>query len=98
MIAKGAKIVDYIEVFFEDKTKRPLALIYVIAGYGEFIRRDAMWIPRENADTEIFDGAEYIVLEKRDAITLDLKTKFDRGEHVSRDEVFQYRTDKYDGL
>lgn len=98
MISKGTKIIDYIEVFFEDRTQKPLALIYTIAGYGEFIRRDGMWVPFDNVDPKIFDGAEYVVLEKKDARALNLKEKFDKGEDVSRDEVFEYRTDKYDNV
>lgn len=98
MIAKGNKLVDFVEVFFEDKTKKPLALVYKIAGYGEFIRRDEMWLPFDDVDPDVFDGAEYIVLERSDAKKLNLVEKFDKNEDVSRDEVFKYGTDKYDAI
>lgn len=98
MIANNVKIVDYVEVYFEDKTKKTLALVYTIVGYGEFIRRDGMWVAFENVDPDVFDGAEYIVLEKKDAQKLELKKKFDMGKDISRDEVFKYGTDKYDDI
>lgn len=96
MIAKGTPLVHFYEVFFEDKTKKPLALVYKIVGYGEFIRRDGMWLPFDDVDPDVFDGAEYVVLERSDAKKLNLVEKFDNSEHVSRDEVFKHGTDKYD--
>lgn len=98
MIAKGNKIVDFVEVYFEDKTKKPLALVYKILGYGRFIRRDDLWVPFDDVDPDVFDGSEYIVIETEDARELELKEKFDRGEDISRDEVFKYGTDKYDNV
>lgn len=98
MISKGTKLVHFYEVFFEDKTKKPLALVYKIAGYGEFIRRDGMWLPFDDVDFDVFDGAEYVVLERSDEKKLMLQEKFDNNEDVSRDEVFKYGTDKYDAI
>jgi GH15 family glucan-1,4-alpha-glucosidase len=94
----SAKGVEYIEVYFEDKTKRPLALMYVIVGDGEFVRRDRKWLPSDTMDPALLDGAEYIVLEKEDAEMLKLEEKFDNNEDISRDEVFRYGTDAYDGI
>jgi hypothetical protein len=98
LISKGTKVVNYVEVFFEDKTKKPLGLVYTIVGYGQFVRRDGTWVPFGAVNPDVFDGAEYIVLERSDARKLNLKEKFDKGEDVSRDEVFKYRTDKYDDI
>jgi hypothetical protein len=98
MIANGTKLTHYVEVFFADKTKKPLALVYKIAGYGEFVRQDGKWLPFDNVDPDSFDGAEYIVLETSDARKLGLKSKFDNNEDISRDEVFKYGTDKYDDI
>lgn len=98
MISKGTKLTNYVEVYFADKTKKPLALVYKILGYGEFIRRDGKWVPFDNVDPDVFDGAEYIALETADARKLNLKAKFDNNEDVSRDEVFKYGTDKYDDI
>lgn len=98
MSAEGNKVVEYLEVYFEDKTKRPLALIYVIVGDGEFVRRNRMWLPSDNLDPALLDGAEYIVLEKKDAQMLKLEEKFDNNEDISRDEVFRYGTDAYDDI
>lgn len=97
MISKGKKVIDYVEVYFADKTKEPLALVYVVKGVGEFIRKEGKWLPFTEMPEEIFDGSEYIVLEKSDALDLELMDKFDTGEEISRDEVFAKGTDKYDG-
>ena len=98
MISKGTKLKDYVEVFFADKTKEPLALVYTIVGYGEFARLNGKWLPFDNIDPSVLDGAEYVVLERSDAQDLNLKEKFDKGEDISRDEVVKYRTDKYDDI
>lgn len=98
MSAEGNKVVEYLEVYFEDKTKRPLALMCVVVGGGEFVRRDRMWLPSDAMDPALLDGAEYIVLEKEDAEMLKLVEKFDNNEDISRDEVFRYGTDAYDGI
>lgn len=98
MSAEGNKVVEYLEVYFEDKTKRPLALMYFVVGEGEFVRRNRMWLPSDNFDPALLDGAEYIVLEKRDAQMLKLEEKFDNNEDISRDEVFRYGTDAYDDI
>jgi hypothetical protein len=98
MIAKGTKLTNFVQVYFEDKTAKPLALVYKIAGYGEFIRRDGKWLPFNTVDANVFDGSEYITLERSDAKKLKLREKFDNNEDVSRDEVFKYGTDKYDDV
>ena len=98
MISKGKEVVDYVEVYFEDKTKKPIALVYVVKGVGEYIRKDGRWTPFDDMPEEIFDGSEYIVLEKEDSIELELLEKFDNGEDISRDEVFAKGTDKYDDI
>jgi hypothetical protein len=98
MISKGTKLTQYVEVFFEDKTKKPLALVYTIVGYGDSIRRNGKWASFDNVDADVFDGAEYIVIEVADARKLNLESKFDNNEDISRDEVFKYRTDKYNNV
>ena len=98
MIAKGTKITSFVEVFFEDTTQKPLALTYTIVGYGQFIRREGLWVVWDRIDEEVFDGAEFITIEKEDAKELKLQEKFDKGEDVSRDEIFKYRTDKYEDV
>ena len=98
MISKGKEVVDYVEVYFADKTKEPLALVYVVKGVGEYIRQDGEWVAFEDMPEEIYDGSEYIVLEKKDALELGLKEKFDGGDEISRDEVFARGTEKYDDI
>lgn len=98
MISEGTKLTKYVEVYFEDKTQKPLALVFTIVGYGERIRKGGKWVPFDDVDPDVFDGAEYVVLEVEDAKKLNLKEKFDKGEDVSRDEVFALGTDKYDDV
>ena len=88
MISQGKKVVDYVEVFFADKTQEPLALVYVVAGVGEYIRKNGGWERFTADDPDFLDGAEVVVLEKKDALELKLREKFDNNQHVSRDEVF----------
>jgi hypothetical protein len=98
MISKGKKVVDFVEVYFSDKTQELIALVYVLKGVGEYIRQDGMWLPFEDMPEEIYDGSEYVVLEKADALDMQLKEKFDEGDAISRDEVFAKGTDKYDDI
>jgi hypothetical protein len=98
MISKDKPVVDYVEVFFADKTQEPLALVYVVRGVGEYIRKDGGWERFTADDPELFDGTEYITLEKKDALELKLLEKFDNNEEISRDEVFAKGTDKYDDI
>ena len=98
MISKGKPVVDYVEVYFADKTQELLALVYVVKGVGEYVRQDGRWVPFDDMPEEIYDGSEYIVLEKADASSMNLLEKIDKGEEISRDEVFAKGTDKYDDI
>ena len=98
MISKGKEVVDYVEVYFADKTQELLALVYVVRGVGEYVRQDGKWVPFDDMPEEIYDGSEYIVLEKADALSMNLLEKIDKGEEISRDEVFAKGTDKYDDI
>lgn len=98
MISKGKKVVDFVEVYFADKTEEPIALVYVVKGVGEYVRQDGKWTPFEDMPEEVYDGSEYVVLEKSDALDMKLLEKFDKGEEISRDEVFAKGTDKYDDI
>lgn len=98
MISKGTPVVDYVEVYFADKTQEFISLVYVVKGVGEYVRQDGRWVAFEDMPEEVYDGSEYIVLEKSDALDMGLLEKVDKGEEISREEVFAKGTEKYDDI
>lgn len=98
MISKGTPVVDFVEVYFADKTEEFISMVYVVKGVGEYIRKDESWVPFDDMPEEVYDGSETIVIEKSDALEMNLLEKVDKGEEISREEVFAKGTDKYDDI
>lgn len=95
MISKGTKVVDYVEVWIDNKSGDFSELVYVVRGVGKYFRREKMWVPVFEETQGQYDDTRVITLEKSDALDLNLKNTYDLGKKININEIVKYETGKY---
>jgi len=96
MIAKGTPLVDYYQLWVDNKTGKVLEVVYIIEKFIRAVRREGFWEPFEGEETPgMYDDTRIITLEKEDAIELNVTEDFDSGKQIDIAAVAEYETGKY---
>jgi hypothetical protein len=95
MISKGTKVVDYVEVWIDNKTGKFSELVYIVDGWGRFFRRNKSWVPVFEETVGQYDDTRVIAVEKKDARDLKLVEKYDSGKKIDIKKLAEYETEKY---
>jgi hypothetical protein len=96
MLSHGVPVIDYVQLWVDNKTGKPSELVYVVEKFGVFRREEELWVVFDSEETAgMYNDTRIITVEKEDAKELMLVEDFDSGKKIDIAAVAEYETGKY---